>query len=116
MHAGHYAGTTSQGKAIGFDVAADLASLTNLDFVVDLQCQEAPIVLHDLDVPVGGPYSIAADKTFTVSVSGSTSSGSLSINVHGAFDPEGKASGTLQVDFTVNTSAGTVHCSTGSAT
>ena len=64
-HAGHYAGQTSQGKSISFDVAPDLNSLTTLTFAVILVCQTpdgSGIVTHRSPVRYrGGPELSGAE-------------------------------------------------------
>jgi hypothetical protein len=115
-HPGHYAGTTSQGKAIGFDVAADSASLTNLSVTTDLQCSEVPVVLRDFPITLPGPITVNPDRTFGGSFSGGDSELSVSGSLQGSFDPTGNGTGTLKVDITVNTDSGQVHCSSGNVT
>jgi hypothetical protein len=115
-HPGHYTGTTSQGKGIGFDVASDSASLTSVSFTVDLQCTEVPIILRDFPLMAPGPISVASDRTFGGSFSGGDSDLSLSGSLQGSFDLTGTGSGTVKVDVTVNLDTGPVHCSSGSVT
>jgi hypothetical protein len=115
-HPGHYAGTTSQGKALGFDVAADSASLTNLSFTADLQCSEVPVQIRDAGFTIPGPIAVASDRTFSGSFSGGDSDVSLAGSLQGSFDPLGKGTGTFKVDVTINTDSGPVHCSSGSVT
>ena len=115
-HPGHYAGTTSQGKPIGFDVAADSASLTNLSVTTDLQCSEVPVVLRDVPITLPGPIALTPDRTFGGSFSGGDNDVSLSGTAQGSFDSAGNGTGTLKVDITVNTDSGPVHCSTGNVT
>jgi Calx-beta domain/RTX calcium-binding nonapeptide repeat (4 copies) len=115
-HPGHYAGTTSQGKAIGFDVASDSASLTNLSLTADLQCSEVPVILRDFPLMAPGPISVATDRTFGGSFSGSASDVSLSGSLQGSFDPAGAGTGTIKVDITITLETGPVHCSSGNVT
>lgn len=113
---GHYAGSTSQGKAFGFDVAADFTSLSNLVFVTDLTCTEVPIILSNVQLTIPGPAPMAPDWSFNVRASSSDADGSLTAAITGKLAVPGTATGTLQVDFAVNTDAGTVHCSSGALT
>jgi hypothetical protein len=113
---GLYTGTTSQGRQIGFDVASDLTSLTNLNFRVDLRCAEAPIVLANVLINFGSSrVPLTPDWKFAVSDTDTDPDGTLAVSIAGALSPPGSGSGTLRVDLTVNTSAGPVHCSTGDA-
>ncbi len=81
--AGHYAGTTSQGKELSFDVGADMRSLSNLTFT--LTCRGG------VDVP------ISFGDTFTLGETGGWSvifrNGGDFGFVSGSFDPAGHASG-----------------------
>jgi hypothetical protein len=115
-HPGHYAGTTSQGKAIGFDVAADSASLSNLSFASDLNCTEVPVQIRNLSITIPGPVAVATDRTFSGQFSGGDSDATIAGTMHGSFDPLGKGTGTIRVDFTINTDAGPLHCSSGDLT
>ena len=104
--AGHYAGTTSQGKPIGFDVASDLNSATNLAFSVSLTCKGNSginaIIGNDSITFGADPWSFDPTKSwgggFTLSDDSGVFKGGGSI--HGSFDTAGHASGTLQVDGT----------------
>jgi len=115
-HPGHYAGTTSQGKAIGFDVAADSASLSNLAVTADLQCSEIPAQLRDASFTLPGPIAVGADRTFGGPFSGGDSDIGIAGSLTGSFDPLGKGTGTIRIDITVNTDSGPVHCSSGDMT
>ena len=112
---GHYAGTTSQGKAIGFDVSADLKTVSGLGFVSDLTCAEVPVILRNLTLPMPAA-ALGADWSFSTSVSESYAEGSISASVSGKLAVPGSATGTAQVNFAINTDAGTVHCSSGALT
>jgi Calx-beta domain-containing protein/hemolysin type calcium-binding protein len=114
---GHYAGSTSQGRPIGFDVASDLTGLTNLNFRVDLRCVEAPLVLTNVLVNFGSSrIPLGPDWKFAASDTDSDADGTVAVTIAGALSAAGSATGTLRVDLAVNTSGGTVHCSTGDAT
>jgi hypothetical protein len=113
---GRYTGTTSQGRPIGFDVASDLTSLTNLNVRVDLRCVEAPIVLANVLINFGASrVPLTPDWRFSVSETDTDPDGTIAVSIAGALSAPGSGSGTLRVDLTVNTGAGQVHCSTGDA-
>lgn len=117
-HPGHYAGQTSQGKAIGFDVAADSNSLSNMSFSADLSCPDAGVTIRDVPIQLGGAIPLS-NGSFNGTFSGTSSDGTVQISgsLSGAFDPSTAAgSGTLQVDLTVNDSSGNLSCSSGSVT
>jgi hypothetical protein len=114
---GHYSGQTSQGKAITFDVAADVKSLTHFKTTVDLTCTEVPVVLRDEpfdleDAPIDLSSSWAFG--FNVPVSESDFSGNLALS--GALSTTGPATGAIKIDLAINVSGATVHCSTGNVT
>jgi hypothetical protein len=111
---GHYAGRTSQGKALSFDVATDVKSLTNFTTTVDVSCTEVPVVLQDTPFDLtGAPIGLASDWTFGFSIPVSEAGVSGTFALHGALSTSGPASGTLQIDLAVNASGTTIHCSTG---
>jgi Calx-beta domain-containing protein/hemolysin type calcium-binding protein len=109
--AGHYAGQTSQGKSISFDVGPDLNSLTNLSFAVVLVCQtpDGSGIVPNFGISGSDPWAI--DSTthwggpFTISGEAASGSGTIS----GSFDAAGHASGTLHVDVTIGN--GALNCS-----
>jgi hypothetical protein len=113
-HTGRYAGTTSQGRPIQFDVAADLQTLSHLTFVPVIRCVEVPVVVDNQALDLGDTQiPIRPDWSFAGGGSSSDAEGSISLSVTGSLNPSGGAAGTLRVDLAVNTSAGVVHCSTG---
>jgi hypothetical protein len=66
---GHYVGTTSLGKAISFDVAADAKSLANLDTIIDLNCTEVQgFTVTEPFTLTGWFVSVAPDWSFSLSV------------------------------------------------
>ncbi len=119
-HAGHYAGQTSQGKAIAFDVSADSTSVSNLTFTADLTCTELPgVTVRDFPLDFGGPITVNADRSFGGPVSGSSSDGSVTLSgtFAGSFDAAtGAGSGSFSIDLTINDPSGALHCSSGQVT
>ena len=113
---GHYGGTTSQGKTFGFDVNADVTGVTAISTVVDLTCQEAPVVLRDLPLDLTGFAPLTLDFKFGVNATDTDGNASIVLALTGSVALGAPATGTLRVDFTINTSAGPVHCSTGALT
>jgi hypothetical protein len=110
---GRYAGTSSQGKSVAFDVNPELTGLTALNFVVDLPCQEVSFVFTNLPINLTGFAPLTADWRFGVSYSESDSEVAVNVTFGGVLAVSGPASGTLRVDLTINTDAGPVHCSSG---
>jgi Ca2+-binding RTX toxin-like protein len=112
---GHYAGTTSQGGRIAFDLASELTRLLGLGFSVDVACTEFPVVLTDQAVDVAGtPILVERDGSVYVHETGTVPEGSVDFLFAGSLRPSGSASGTLRIDLGVNTVDGVVHCTTGS--
>jgi Calx-beta domain/RTX calcium-binding nonapeptide repeat (4 copies) len=113
-HAGHYAGTTSQGKPIAFDVASDLNSLTNLSFSVSLTCTGAAGTGVVPDVPISfGPDPWTLDPSKNWGGTFSSSDGVATGSIQGSFDAAGHASGTLQLNAVLHADEGDFNCSTG---
>jgi hypothetical protein len=112
---GHYAGTTSQGKPIGFDVSADGKSVSNLTFGYDLNCTEVQgfTVTGTLRVPITIP--INPDFSFGANDSNGDASGKVTIAINGKLSLPGSATGTLQIALEIYNIAGvgTLHCQTG---
>jgi hypothetical protein len=114
---GHYAGQSSQGKALSFDVASDVRSFTNFKTTVDLACTEVPVMLRDIPFDFGDArIGLAPDWTFGFSDPFSEAEVSGTVALGGALSTSGPASGTLQLDVAINVSGGTVHCSSGNVT
>ena len=116
---GHYAGTTSQGRPISFNVATDLSNVTGMILAVDLNCTEVPVSLPNniLDVSAG-TFPLAPDWSFAINLANADADGSITLALNGKLSVPGSASGTLRVDFAVNNvpGVGTVHCSSGNLT
>jgi Calx-beta domain len=115
---GHYAGTTSQGRSIAFDVSTDLTAVSNIVVYTDVTCVELPTTIPDVPLdltgisfPIGPNWSFG----FTQSVS-DPSTGSGTFALHGGLSVNGPATGTLRIDMALNTDYGVVHCSTGDVT
>jgi len=117
--AGHYAGQTSQGKAIAFDVSPDLASVANLSFAILLECTApgGPTIIINNFGPItfgSGTWPLDPSKhwgdTFTIGGDALTGKGSIA----GSFDSAGHASGTLNVDITIHLDSGDLGCSSKS--
>jgi hypothetical protein len=117
--AGSYAGLTSQGKPIGFVVAPDLRSLTNLSFLIDLTCSTpfGPMPIPDLDIDMGGiPIALNVDWQFAFTDRYADADGELTMSFAGALAAPGSASGRFRFDVVVNTSVGPIACTTGEVT
>jgi hypothetical protein len=101
---GHYAGTTSQGELIGFDVASDRKTISNLGVFGDAQCPG--LTAHHVGTTVG-PVSVSTRGAFTAPVP--TNTMIVGGTVSGSFDATHAAAGTFELDF--SDPAG--NCSTG---
>ena len=113
--AGHYSGTTSQNRAIQFDVAVDGTYITFVRFSIDLECPG--VALQDEVIDFGdGRLPLRSD--FSFDLSGSDASGDVSVNYsfRGAVSLSGSAAGTLRFDFRINTPYGVATCSTENVT
>jgi hypothetical protein len=111
---GRYAGSTSQGKSLSFDISPTVTSLANLHTYVDLNCVELPISVPDAELDFAGvSFPIAADWSFNYTDQYSDADGSIKLAFSGKLSMPGNASGTLRIDLAVNTPVGTVNCSTG---
>jgi hypothetical protein len=120
---GHYAGTTSQGRSITFDVASDLTNLTNLQFFVDMSCPSAGLSIPAVGVDAAhgllpGTIGLAADWSFGLSYPANDSNASRTIALNGKLTAPGSASGTVRYDIDIFDvpGLGTVHCSSGDVT
>lgn len=113
---GRYAGTTSQGRAIAFDVSPDLTSVTNLAFVADFRCAEPyhiPAVPFDF---TGSRIVIGPDYTFSLTDSGSEEGFEIVISFSGQLTAPGSATGRFKIDVAVATNVGVLHCTTNDTT
>lgn len=112
---GHYAGTTSQGKPIGFDVSADGRSISGLSFGYDLNCTEVQgfTVTGTLRVPIIIP--INPDFSFAANNTSSSASAKVTIGINGKLSLPGSASGSISIALELYNIAGvgTLHCQTG---
>jgi hypothetical protein len=115
---GHYTGTTSQGKSIAFDVAPDLATLTNVVFSADLTVAEAPLILRNFPVELRGVAPIQPDWSFGFVAPYDDADMSLNLTFRGQLSTPGSASGTFRLDMTLKNveGFGTVHASSGDVT
>ena len=118
---GAYAGTTSQGKALTFNVSADGTGVSDISTTIDVNCTE--VQGFTLTVPLtstaGAVFPINPDLTFDANQHQVASDGTtLDIAFHGALTATAGGSGTLQVDLMVPNvpGVGDVHCSTGPVT
>jgi Divergent InlB B-repeat domain len=120
--AGHYAGTTSQGKSIVFDVSSDGSTVTGLITNVDVNCEEVQgfTVNGDLDLSQV-VFPVKTDFTFGDSATATNPDGStVSLSVTGQLSSTNtSASGTIRYDITIPdipNPGDTLHCSTGPVT
>lgn len=115
---GHYAGTTSQGKPISFDVSADLTSISNLAFTADLNVAEVAYTFSNMQYGWNGPIPLLPDWSISFVSPYSDAQISETVTFHGQLAVPGTASGTFRVDVAIyNVSGiGTAHASTGDVT
>lgn len=115
---GHYAGTTSLGKAITFDVPGDGMSVANFSTILDMNCQEVQGFTVTEPLTLTSPIALQPDLTFNLSDSGTFSDGSTYSSVlKGSVPADGNASGFIRLDLAIPVQGfGTVHCSTGDVT
>jgi hypothetical protein len=110
---GHYAGTTSQGLGVSFDVSNGLTTVSNVDVFARLTCVEVPVTIQ-IHTGIAAASPITSDWSFAIN--GSSSDGSLTMALAGKLAPPGSASGTLKIDITISDAEGTLHCSSGDVT
>jgi hypothetical protein len=111
--AGHYAGTTSQGRAISFEVSPDLRTLTNLAFEADFTCIEGYVLTA---VPFSGRLSIAPDYSFSLTQSDNEDGVQVNFSFSGSLTAPGSATGRFKIDVTLPTDVGVLHCTTNDTT
>jgi hypothetical protein len=104
---GHYAGKTSQGSLIGFDVSADGKTISNLALFGDARCPD--LVVHHGGTTLNG-VAVDGHGAFTSAVPSDSPLAGGSIS--GSFEAGHGVSGTFQLDFS-GAVPGTT-CSTGS--
>jgi Ca2+-binding RTX toxin-like protein len=109
--AGHWTGTTSQNRAISFDVVPDAGYITHFQVYVDLQCPGIQFQNELVDL---GDSRLALRPDWSFAVTGSDASGDVSVNYSftGLVSPSGSASGTVRLDFRINYPGGVATCST----
>ena len=113
--AGHYTGTTSQGKPITFDVSTDGKTVSNLSFGYDLNCTEVQGFTVTDSLNGIGPFSVNTDLTFAGSPSEADATGKVTLTLNGQLSASAGANGTLilAVELYNIPNVGTLHCSTG---
>ena len=113
--AGHYAGTTSRGTPVGFDVTSDGRTVTNISFGLSIPCSPSG-TLNSPPIPVlpTTRFTIAADGTFapftnvTTTLTGPVTA-RLTLTFVGRFTGPGAATGTLVLRASV-TAPGVYEC------
>jgi Calx-beta domain/RTX calcium-binding nonapeptide repeat (4 copies) len=115
VRSGHYAGATSQGKPIKFDVSSDLKTLSNGSFGFDLNCTEVQgfTVTDTFEM---SPVAIGPDLGFSARGEYSDKDVSIVVLFEGKLSAPGNASGTLSITLELYDvpGIGTLHCGTGS--
>jgi len=111
-----YAGTTSQGKALTFDVSADGTTVSNINTTIDLNCTEVQGFTVTLPLQSSGTFPINSDLTFDATEHDVASDGTtLDITFHGQMTATAGGSGTLRVDVSNIPNVPGI-CSTGDTT
>jgi hypothetical protein len=105
--AGRWTGTTSQNRAISFDVVPDAGYVTHFQVYVDLQCPGIQFQNELVDL---GDSRLALRPDWTFSVTGSDASGDVTVTYSftGLVSPSGSASGTVRLAFAIRTPGGGV--------
>jgi hypothetical protein len=122
---GHYEGRSSFNEAFAFDVSADGKSVLNLRTgQVNESCSPSSFTLSGGNLSAPGPYSIAADGSFTISSSfsiavsfsdGSVATGPRKVAITGRFT-SGAATGTIRTDTSLSWKDADYSCSSGDQT
>ena len=115
----HYAGTTSQGKNLSFDILSDGATIANFQADISAPCSPSGTLTGTL--PVTATVSVQPDGTF----SSGPLAGTFPVNGipfsftgsgQGAFDASGTATGTFQVHASGDLGGTHYECDTGTVT
>jgi hypothetical protein len=111
---GHYAGQTSQGYGISFDVSPDGSSLTGANLTIDSDCGQYGTIEFSGDW--GQPIALnVADWSFSDALGADAPDGSaIRIYLRGNVTLDGKAQGSLQAQVVLQ-SAG-ITCDSGTVT
>ena len=116
VRSGAYNGTTSQGKALTFNVSADGTTVSGINTTIDLNCTEVQGFTVTLPLTSTGSFPINSDLTFDANEHDVGSDGTtLDIKFHGQLTASSGGSGTLRVDVS-NIPGVPGICSTGDTT
>jgi hypothetical protein len=113
--AGRYNGTTSQGRAISYDLNPELTAVSGLVVYLDISCPSVGLTMPNepLEFPT---LLVSPDWKFTFTDSYSDSDGSASVTFSGSLGIGAPSTGSLRIDINVNTPYGAVSCSSGDVT
>jgi hypothetical protein len=103
---GRFGGGTAQRRETTFDVLEGGRTFANFRTLVNATCHGTSITPGEI-VLVRGPIDIAPDRTFTFPLPTSYKGGSVA----GRFTSATTAEGTVTIESTLTTSAGTYECS-----
>lgn len=113
---GAYSGTTSQGKALTFNVSTDGKTVSGINTIIDLNCTEVPGFTVTLPLQSSGDFNVNSDLTFDANEHDVASDGTtLDITFHGLLTASSGASGSLRVDVSQIPGVPGI-CSTGDTT
>jgi hypothetical protein len=108
---GHYAGSTSKGGNVQFDVSADGTTVSNVDISYLAICQPTAILTNEISS--SGPFTIAPDGSFDASGSGD----GLTVSFTGTWQGDGSsAAGNVQIHQSFDDSGTHYECDTGATT
>jgi hypothetical protein len=113
--AGRYTGTTSQGRAMSFDLNPELTAVTGLVVYLDISCPSVGLTIPNepLEFPT---LLVSPDWKFGVTDSYSDSDGSIAVTFSGTLGIGAPSSGSIRVDLVLHTPYGSVSCSSESVT
>jgi len=117
VRSGHYAGTTSQGLPVSFDIPAGVTIVENLYIGIDWTCVDTPVKPWWKASSYPGYFAtIEADLGFSYTSKSANPDGSTELVLTGRLTPPGTATGRLRIDLVSNRNAWGIpnlRCSTG---
>jgi Ca2+-binding RTX toxin-like protein len=108
--AGHYSGTTSQGRAISYDLNPELTAVSGLVVYLDVSCPSVGLTMPNerLEFPT---LLVSPDWKFGITDTYSDSDGSITVTFSGTLGIAAASTGSFRLDLSVNTPYGAVSCS-----
>jgi hypothetical protein len=116
---GHYAGKTADNELFAFDITSDGVGLTNLQTGQLNESCDPPAYLSGGNINTKGPFPVALDGSFTITLQGSTTvsgnAGNYKTVITGRVSG-GIASGTYRDDTSFTANGQGYSCTTGNQT